>query len=112
MNTCDNRTIRKSAPFQIRANLEPLCDRLQDTIRFFRVLLSASPTASPAGHLPLIRCPESMAKNRTYHVPKLADVTRLCCACPFSVCLSPGSAWTTCPQSAKGQPATHLLVRA
>jgi hypothetical protein len=32
------------------------------------------------------------AENQAYHVPNLADTTRLRCACPFSVCLSPGSA--------------------
>jgi hypothetical protein len=52
MNTCDNCTTRKSAPFQVRANLEPLCGLLPPAIRFFRVLISTRPTAHLADHLP------------------------------------------------------------
>ncbi|MGT2477664.1 hypothetical protein [Paraburkholderia terrae] len=43
--TCDSCTTRKSAPFQVEANLEPLCSPLQAAIRFLRVLIPASSTA-------------------------------------------------------------------
>jgi hypothetical protein len=52
MNTCDNCTTRKSAPFQVRANLEPLCGPLQAAVRLFRVLIPASSTVPLAGYLP------------------------------------------------------------
>lgn len=73
MNTCDNCTTRKSAPFQVRANLEPLCGPLPATIRFFRVLMPAPSTASLASRLPQLHYIKPMAKNRVFHVPILVD---------------------------------------
>jgi len=70
---CDSHTSRKSAPFQAGAKPEPLCMPLQHAVRFLRVLLPAPPTASLAGHLPPTQCSESVAGNRTYHVPAPAD---------------------------------------
>jgi hypothetical protein len=52
MRACDNCTTRKSASFQIRAKLEPLCNPLQAALRFFRVLIPTCPTASLASRLP------------------------------------------------------------
>lgn len=92
MLACDNCTTRKSAPLQVGANLEPLYDPLQVVIRFLRVLIPAPPTASLAGCLPRFDALKLQAENQAYHVPNLADTTRMRCACPFSVCLSPGSA--------------------
>ncbi len=54
----DSHTSRKSAPFQVRAKFELLSGQLQSGIRFLRVLLPASPTASLTGRLPTIRCSE------------------------------------------------------
>jgi len=74
MNTCDNCTTRKSAPFQARANLEPLCGPLQATIRFFRVLVPAPSTASLASHLPpRPKQQGTVARSRVFHVPILTD---------------------------------------
>jgi hypothetical protein len=90
----DGCTLRKSAPFRTGANLEPLCDPLQATIRFFRILLPAFATVSFAGHLPSFDTLKQ-ARNRAYHVPNLADKAVFCLACPVSICLSPGSALMT-----------------
>jgi hypothetical protein len=49
---CDSYTKRKSAPFRVGANLEPLYGPLQTVIRFLRLLIPARPTASLAGYLP------------------------------------------------------------
>src|SRR5260370_4534714 len=73
MLACDNCTTRKSAPFQVRANFEPLCNPLQAAVRFLRVLMPAPSTASLTGHLPLVRYSETMARNRVCHVPIVAD---------------------------------------
>ena len=93
----DSHTSRKSAPFQAGAKLEPLCTPLQHAIRFLRVLLPAPSTASLAGHLPLTRCPEPVARDRAYHVPVSADPATTW-ASPVSTCLSPGGALATCVQ--------------
>jgi len=93
----DSHTSRKSAPFQAGAKLEPLCTPLQYAIRFLRVLLPAPSAASLAGHLPLTRCPESVATDRAYHVPVSADPAATW-AYPVSTCLSPGGALATCVQ--------------
>jgi hypothetical protein len=52
MRACDSCTTRKSAPFQVRANLEPLCSPLQAALRFFRILMPAPSSVSLAGRLP------------------------------------------------------------
>lgn len=95
IRACDSRTTRKSALFRAGAKFEPLSAPLQSGIRFFRVLLPASPTASLAGRLPRIRCSEPLAENRAYHVPILADPT-----VPGSIRLasvySPAALTTTC----------------
>jgi hypothetical protein len=52
MLVCDNCTTRKWAPFQVRANLEPLYEPLRIVIRLLRVLIPTCPTVSLAGHLP------------------------------------------------------------
>jgi hypothetical protein len=88
----DSHTSRKSAPFQAEAKVEPLCTPLQHAIRFLRVLLPAPSTASLAGHLPLTRCPEPVARDRAYHVPVSADPATTW-ACPVSTCLSPVALW-------------------
>lgn len=93
----DSHTSRKSAPFQAGAKLEPLYTPLQHALRFLRVLLPASSTASLAGHLPLTRCPEPVARGRAYHVPVSADPATTW-ACPVSTCLSPSGALATCVQ--------------
>jgi hypothetical protein len=109
MNTCDNCTIRKSAPFQAGANLEPLCSPLQAAVRFFRVLIPTCPTACLATHLRHAK-PLAWADNWAYHVPAPADP--IFWVYPVSACLFPGSTLTTCPLLLDGQPATNLLVRA
>ena len=89
MRTCDNCTTRKSAPFRVRANLEPLCELLPPAIRFFRVLIPTCPTASLTGRLPWpkIWCRRTIGLTTFPSLP-----TRLFRrACPFSACLSPGS---------------------
>ena len=73
MLVCDNCTTRKSAPFQVGAKLEPLCDPLQAAFRFFHILIPASPTALLTVCLPRSRCTGIKAKSRAYHVPILAD---------------------------------------
>lgn len=108
---CDSRTSRKSAPFRVRANLEPLCQPLQLTVCFLRVLIPAPPTVSLASRLPLLRCFEARAENRAYHVPSLADPS-MARAYPVSTCLFPDGIMTTCSQFKGEQPAIHLLVRA
>ena len=55
---------RKSAPFQIRANLEPLSALLQHGFRFFQHPLPACLSASFTG-----RFPYCYGDNRVYHVP-------------------------------------------
>jgi hypothetical protein len=65
--------MRKSAPFQAGANLEPLCCPLQAAVRFFRTPIPAPPTARLTACLPSIRYPETKARNRAYHVPFHAD---------------------------------------
>lgn len=73
MRACDNCTTRKSASFQIWAKLEPLYDPLQAIIRFFRVLIPASPKVPLAGYVPPLRYSGARAGNRGYHVPNPAD---------------------------------------
>lgn len=65
--------MRKSAPFQAGANLEPLCRPLQAAVRFFRTPIPAPPTARLTACLPSIRYTEMKARNRAYHVPFHAD---------------------------------------
>jgi hypothetical protein len=54
VRVCDSCTTRKSAPFQVGANLEPLSERLQPGIRLLRVLMPASPTARLTACLPQV----------------------------------------------------------
>ena len=58
---------RKSAPFQVRANFEPLSAPLQRGIRFFQHPLPAYPSAVLANCFPhnMNLC----GNNRVYHVP-------------------------------------------
>jgi hypothetical protein len=110
MLACDNCTTRKSAPFQVGANLEPLYNPLQVVIRFLRVLMPASPIASLAGYLPPLRYIGARAGNRGYHVPGSAgpsvpEPVRLTSA------YSSMALWRV-PQAVGKQPAIHLLVRA
>ena len=110
MLACDNCTTRKSAPFQVGANLEPLCNPLQVTFRFLRVLMPASPIASLAGHLPPLRYIGARAGNRGYHVPSPAGPN-----VPGPVRLAPAyspmALWRRAP-SRRETTGHHLLVRA
>ena len=49
-------------------------------------------TASLAGYLPCFDALKPQAENQACHVPHPAGTTTFGCACPVSVCLSPGSA--------------------
>jgi hypothetical protein len=89
----DSCTMRKWAPFQVRANLEPLCGPLQAAVRFFRNPMPAPPTAFLADCLPSYWFTGMKARNRVYHVPILADPRRW--AYPVSTCLFPDGASTT-----------------
>jgi hypothetical protein len=89
----DSCTMRKWAPFQARANLEPLCAPLQAAVRFFRNPIPAPPTAFLADCLPSYRFTGMKARNRVYHVPILADPHQW--AYPVSTCLFPDGASTT-----------------
>jgi len=77
---------RKSAPFQVRANLEPLSAPLQHGIRFFQHPLPAYPSAFLADCFPHSINP--CGNNRVYHVPLILQ-NDLGCACP------PGDSQTT-----------------
>lgn len=107
----DSRTTRTSAPFQVGANLELLCHRLQATIRFLRVLTPASPTVFLTVHLPPLHRTGARAGNRGSRVPIPADPST---SGPVRLApvYSPVAPSTTCIHFKEMQPATYLLVRA
>ncbi len=105
---CDSHTSRKSAPFRARAKFEPLCGPLQPAIRFLRVLLPASPTASPmaprrrkpfqrdaTGHLPFWLEPfSSFGSPRLTRIP---TTVHLCCAYGTCLASTPHGCWQRRP---------------
>ena len=72
----DSHTSRKFAPFRVRAKSEPLCEPLQPAVRFLRVLLPAPTNSAPCGLPAVSQYSASLAVNRAYHVPNLADATK------------------------------------
>jgi hypothetical protein len=71
----DGCTKRKSARFRARANLEPLCHRLQAALRFFRHPIPACPRGRLATSLPIqfAQAQIGWADDRAYHVPMVVD---------------------------------------
>jgi hypothetical protein len=102
MRACDNCTTRKSASFQIRAKLEPLCNPLQAALRFFRVLIPTCPTASLASRLPW---PQKRWRGRTIglSVFRVEDTSRLGSA------YSPTVTMSVCPECQAGHPTACLF---
>jgi hypothetical protein len=113
VRVCDSCTTRKSAPFQVGANFEPLSGRLQPGIRFFRVLLPAPPTACLTAHLPQVRLQtdggESGLPRSRFCRPASGLNFTSQRAYPFSVRLFPGSITTTYSYNPKEHPAARLF---
>jgi hypothetical protein len=113
VRVCDSCTTRKSAPFQVGANFEPLSGRLQPGIRFFRALLPAPPTACLTAYLPRIRLQTDGGESGLPRSCSCRPESELNFtsqrACPFSVRPFPGSITTTYSYNPKEHPAACLF---
>ena len=110
MRACDNCTTRKSASFQIRAKLEPLCNPLQAALRFFRVLMPASSSVSLAGRLPRFITAKPWRRIGFTTFPFLPTRMNFSVSIRLAPVSPPAALVATCPYHREEQPATHLLV--
>jgi hypothetical protein len=107
IRACDSCTTRKSAPFQVGANLEPLYRPLQATVRFLRILIPACLTASLAGRLPYT-AHEQRGPWRTVGLTVFPVEDRSGLGSAYS----PAVALSVCPEYQAGHPTACLLAQA
>jgi hypothetical protein len=112
MRACDSCTTRKSARFQVRANLEPLCSPLQAALRFFRILMPAPSSVSLAGRLPRFITAKPWRRIGFTTFPFLPTRMNFSVSIRLAPVSPPAALVATCPYHREEQPATHLLVRA